>query len=46
MVENFVDDNNAPVVYYNMQGMKVANPTEGMYIRVQGSKSTKVMIRK
>ena len=46
VVENFVDDNNAPVVYYNMQGMKVANPTEGMYIRVQGSKSTKVMIRK
>ncbi len=46
VVDSLISDDNAPVVYYNLQGMKVSNPTEGMYIRVQGSKSTKVLIRK
>lgn len=33
-------------VYYNLQGVKVANPESGLYIRVQGNKAQKVMIRK
>lgn len=29
--------------YYNLQGVKVANPTKGLYIRVAGGKSEKIM---
>lgn len=39
-------DADAPVVYYNMQGMRVNNPENGMYIRVQGKKAVKVYIKK
>lgn len=36
-------DADAPAVYYNMQGMPVADPCAGaLYIRVQGGKATKV----
>lgn len=35
----------APVVYYNLQGVRVENPENGLYIRVQGNKATKVAIR-
>lgn len=35
----------APVVYYNLQGQRVANPDNGLYIRVQGNKVEKVAIR-
>ncbi len=40
-----VEDSDAPVVYYNMQGIRVANPANGLYIRVQGKKATKVLVR-
>lgn len=33
----------APAVYYNLQGVRVANPENGLYIRVQGNKATKVI---
>lgn len=39
------DDTNAPVEYYNLQGIKVANPQGGVYIKRQGTKVTKVVIR-
>ncbi len=35
-------DADAPVVYYNLQGVPVANPGSGAYIRVKGSKVEKV----
>lgn len=38
-------DANVPVVYYNLQGQRVANPENGLYIRVQGNKVEKVAIR-
>lgn len=39
-------DMNAPVEYYNLQGVKVTNPVKGgMYILKQGKKSTKAIIR-
>lgn len=38
------DDANAPVLYYNLQGQRVANPDKGLYIRVQGEKATKVAL--
>lgn len=38
-------DINAPVEYFNLQGQPVANPANGIYIRRQGSKVAKVIIR-
>lgn len=38
-------DENAPVEYYNLQGVKIANPGPGLYIRLQGSKAEKILIR-
>ncbi len=31
-------------VYYNLQGQRVANPENGLYIRLQGGKATKVAL--
>lgn len=39
------DDSEAPVVYYNLQGVRVVNPSHGLYIRVQGATSSKVFIK-
>lgn len=44
-VSEIAADENAPVEYYNLQGVKVANPENGLFIRVQGNKATKVMIK-
>ena len=30
--------------YYNLQGVEVANPTNGLYIKVAGNKATKVVL--
>ena len=35
---------NAPVEYYNLQGVKVARPENGIFIKKQGSKATKVVL--
>ncbi len=42
-----IDDANAPVEYFNLQGMKVAadNLTPGIYIRHQGRSVSKIVIR-
>lgn len=34
-------DDNAPVEYYNLQGVKVANPEGGIFIKKQGNKTEK-----
>lgn len=39
-------DANAPVEYFNMQGVRVAEPTTGLYIVRQGNKVSKQLIRK
>lgn len=36
-------DNSAPEVFYNLQGVRVAQPSNGLYIVVKGNKSKKVM---
>ncbi|MCM1066039.1 MAG: hypothetical protein NC418_00510 [Muribaculaceae bacterium] len=36
------DESDAPVEYYNLQGLRVANPADGIFIRRQGSKVSKV----
>lgn len=38
-----VDDANAPVEYYNLQGIRVDNPVNGIYIRRQGSRVEKIV---
>lgn len=43
-VESTVADDNAPVEYFNLQGVKVANPENGIFIRKQGAKTTKVTL--
>ena len=35
----------APAEYYNLQGRKVSNPSNGIYLRRQGDTTTKVVIR-
>ena len=42
-VELVDSENNAPIEYFNMQGVKTENPTNGVYIKKQGSKITKVI---
>lgn len=40
-----VENENAPVEFFNLQGVRVANPENGLYIRRQGNKVEKVVIR-
>lgn len=39
-----VADADAPVEYYNLQGIRVENPQSGVYIRRQGSKASKIIL--
>ena len=40
------EDSNAPVKYYNLQGMEVANPEAGqLVIKKQGSKTSKFIVK-
>ena len=39
------DDANAPVEYFNLQGVRVENPQNGLYIVRQGNKVSKQIIR-
>ncbi len=38
-------DDNAPAEYYNLQGVRVANPDNGIYIVRRGAKVTKELVR-
>ncbi len=40
-----IDENNTPAVYYNLQGVKVVNPENGVFIKVQGNKASKVLVK-
>ncbi len=40
-----IEAENAPAVYYNLQGVEVENPENGVYIRVQGGKASKVLVK-
>ena len=39
------DNENAPVEYYNLNGQRVSNPANGIFVRKQGSKVEKIVIR-
>jgi hypothetical protein len=40
-----IEINEAPVEYYNLQGIKVANPQGGVFIKKQGNKVSKIYIK-
>ena len=40
------NDNNAPVEFFNLQGIKVENPQSGLYIMRQGNKVKKVYVNR
>ena len=46
-IDDITTDNNAPIEFYNLQGVKVnANHlSSGIYIKKQGNKTTKILIR-
>ncbi len=44
-VDAVVADTEAPVEYFNLQGIRVAQPENGLYIRRQGSTVTKVLVK-
>ncbi len=44
-IADIVADENAPVEYFNLRGIRVENPENGLYIRRQGNKVTKVIVK-
>lgn len=44
-VEDVTVENNAKAVYYNLQGVEVANPEAGLYIVRRGDKVSKVLVK-
>lgn len=44
-VDAIASEENAPAEYYNLQGVRVANPDNGIYIVRRGSKVSKTVIR-
>lgn len=44
-IEGVEADENAPAEYYNLQGVRVANPENGIFIRRQGAKVEKVYVK-
>ncbi|MBD5203182.1 MAG: hypothetical protein HDS56_09175 [Barnesiella sp.] len=46
-INNITVDNNqnAPVEYFNLQGVRVENPSAGLYIRRQGNQTIKVLVK-
>lgn len=41
-VEHIIMTEQGEAIYYNLQGVKVANPDKGVFIKVQGGKASKV----
>lgn len=40
-----IDDSDAPVEYFDLQGRRVANPAAGLYLRRQGSHVGKIIVK-
>ena len=43
-LDKISDDSNSPVEFYNLQGVKISNPQKGIFIKKQGSKTTKLVL--
>ena len=44
-VESIEADNNAHIEYYNLHGVKITNPQGGIFIKKQGDKVSKVIVK-
>ncbi|MCM1163124.1 MAG: hypothetical protein NC339_02585 [Muribaculaceae bacterium] len=44
-LETIAVDQNAAVEYFNLQGVRVENPANGLYIRRQGNEVSKVLVK-
>lgn len=44
-VSSVMVNNDAPVEYYNLQGVRVQNPSNGLFIRKQGTDVKKVIVK-
>jgi len=44
-IESIDADDNAPVEYYDLRGIRVSGDAPGLYIRRQGNKTTKVLVK-
>ena len=44
-IESVAMDGNAPVEYFNLQGVRVAQPENGIYLMRQGTKVVKVLVK-
>ena len=44
-VSTIASDNNVAPKYFNLQGVQVANPENGLYIVVKGDKASKVLVK-
>ncbi len=40
-----IEENDAPAKYFNLQGVEVANPSNGIYIVVKGNKVSKTVVK-
>lgn len=43
-IESVNTEDNAPAEYYNLQGVRVSRPENGLFIRKQGSRTTKIVL--
>ena len=43
--ETLVDETEVPVEYYNLNGTKIENPGKGIYIKRQGTRTSKVVLQ-
>lgn len=44
-ISDVIANENAPVEYFNLQGVRVDNPANGLYIRRQGNEVSKVFVK-
>ena len=44
-IDGITTNDDADIKYYNLQGIKIDNPTNGIYIKVQGAKASKIIIK-
>ncbi len=44
-IESINIDNNSNTEFYNLQGVKIDNPINGLYIKVQNGNATKILIK-
>ena len=44
-VETITDESSQPIIYYDLSGRRVVNPTSGIYILRQGPRTTKILLK-